>query len=515
MTQTTDKLQLKKLLAPKRNHYYYGKLLTEQTLSMEQNHDMYLDRLVNRLGLGSGVLCGLVQTKDGKQFCLSRGVAIDGLGRVIVVPEDISIDPKQGTDCCGQKTEPIVPPQTVTISLCYHECFADYSPVMVSDCNVREQCAPDTIIEGYCIKVSKGTPPKVYVDDKLCEALNADAKDTAERRQNLCEYTSGACSTPPADPCVVLAVVNLDIDGTIVSIDECAYRTTLYSNAELLDMILCLAGDGGIKGEKGDIGPQGPKGDPGPAGPQGEKGDPGPAGQQGEKGNDGIQGLTGLQGPKGDIGPQGPKGDKGDPGLDPTLTHVIEISWSHDDNSLPMSIDDFMRNGLVIKFSDKIKTFPRIGRGWFIVNIEFPVVEQKIIDPPNPPPPHMQDGTIFTQRVLENPEDGIVVSGNKVTFAPHPHYKDTFLKCIAATPDNLSYVAAPILCRVSVKCGYLFDSKGRIVDGDFGNFENQTTPSGDGVPGGDFESWFVLVQNPPKPPLTNLPRSRSSSRVKP
>lgn len=49
----------------------------------------------------------------------------------------------------------------------------------------------------------------------------------------------------------------------------------------------------GIKGEKGDTGPQGP---------QGEKGDTGPQGPQGEKGD------TGPQGPKGDTGAQGPAG---------------------------------------------------------------------------------------------------------------------------------------------------------------------------------------------------------------
>ena len=46
----------------------------------------------------------------------------------------------------------------------------------------------------------------------------------------------------------------------------------------------------GVKGDKGDPGPQGPKGDKGDTGLQGPKGD------------------------KGDPGPQGPKGDKGDPG---------------------------------------------------------------------------------------------------------------------------------------------------------------------------------------------------------
>jgi hypothetical protein len=85
-------------------------------------------------------------------------------------------------------------------------------------------------------------------------------------------------------------------------------------------------GPQGFKGDTGATGPAGPqglKGDTGatgPAGPQGPKGDIGPAGPQGIqgfKGDTGAMGPPGPQGLKGDTGPagaQGIKGDKGDPG---------------------------------------------------------------------------------------------------------------------------------------------------------------------------------------------------------
>jgi hypothetical protein len=67
----------------------------------------------------------------------------------------------------------------------------------------------------------------------------------------------------------------------------------------------------------GIVGPQGPKGDKGETGLQGlqgDKGEVGPQGIQGLKGDIGPQGIQGLRGDKGDTGPQGLQGPKGDDG---------------------------------------------------------------------------------------------------------------------------------------------------------------------------------------------------------
>ena len=68
------------------------------------------------------------------------------------------------------------------------------------------------------------------------------------------------------------------------------------------------AGGGGVKGPKGDTGPQGAKGDTGDTGPQGAKGDTGDTGPQGAKGDTGDTGPQGAKGDTGDTGPQGPSG---------------------------------------------------------------------------------------------------------------------------------------------------------------------------------------------------------------
>jgi uncharacterized repeat protein (TIGR01451 family) len=254
MSQTMMNQRLNQLLAPQRNNYYYGKLLDEHHFRKEQDYFNRKRWLLNRLGLGAGVLCGLQVTasKDGKQLCISPGVAVDALGREIIVPEAWCFDPWQITDECGHVKETLSrtePHEEITICLAYNECYADYAPVLVTDCNMQEQCAPGMIRESFCVLVSEGTPDPVEVDFKLCDELNAPADTSSERRQNVCGATLGGCLAPSEKTCVVLATVALKDDGTIdtnTDIDtrkqnNCGSRTTVYSNAMLFDLILCLA----------------------------------------------------------------------------------------------------------------------------------------------------------------------------------------------------------------------------------------------------------------------------------
>src|SRR5688572_26139417 len=96
---------LARLESLERNHYYYGKLLDAYHLQLEQSYGNKKRWLLNRLSLGSGVLCGLrVQlSSDGTRARVSAGVAIDGVGREIIVPVDSApIDVRQPTDACGR-----------------------------------------------------------------------------------------------------------------------------------------------------------------------------------------------------------------------------------------------------------------------------------------------------------------------------------------------------------------------------------------------------------------------------
>src|ERR1051326_8233281 len=87
---------LRQLATPTRNRYFYGKLLDTFHFELEQNYGNRKRWLLNRLTLGSGVVCGLsvAITNDGKSVLVQPGVAIDQLGREIVVPAvSIPVDP--------------------------------------------------------------------------------------------------------------------------------------------------------------------------------------------------------------------------------------------------------------------------------------------------------------------------------------------------------------------------------------------------------------------------------------
>ncbi|TCP59010.1 hypothetical protein EV586_101209 [Tumebacillus sp. BK434] len=71
-----------------RNRYFYGKLLTVRDFESEQTYFNDKRRLLNRLLYGTGVIAGMQVVKvDERSFSLQAGVALDHLGREIVVPE--------------------------------------------------------------------------------------------------------------------------------------------------------------------------------------------------------------------------------------------------------------------------------------------------------------------------------------------------------------------------------------------------------------------------------------------
>jgi hypothetical protein len=81
---------------PKRNNFFFGRLLTAEDFQAEQKYFLEKHRLHNRLLVGFGVVTGLeVSTdnsaKDKNVIRVKPGMAIDCLGREIILSEHLEI----------------------------------------------------------------------------------------------------------------------------------------------------------------------------------------------------------------------------------------------------------------------------------------------------------------------------------------------------------------------------------------------------------------------------------------
>src|SRR3954471_11968309 len=75
----------------RRLHYFSGQSLSPEDLQAEQDYHREMRYLHNRL-LGQGVVSGLdVTAGDGSSVIVSPGLAIDGYGRELVLPEEVSL----------------------------------------------------------------------------------------------------------------------------------------------------------------------------------------------------------------------------------------------------------------------------------------------------------------------------------------------------------------------------------------------------------------------------------------
>jgi hypothetical protein len=231
------------LTEPKRNRYFHGKLLDVGHLELEQAYGKDKRWLLNRLTLGTGVLCGLAVAAVDDTLRIGSGVAVDGRGREIVVPGTFTIDPFAPAPPCEAPGIDPDAPGPATLWLCYRECFIDYTAAAVSSCHGQEHCEPGTVVESFSFRLTRGTPPPVESD--LCERLRIGRKPTegqppVDVSVLLCQLLAGDCPDPPRDDCIPIATVEILAGRRLGAVDECAVRPRIYSQTVLLDLILCL-----------------------------------------------------------------------------------------------------------------------------------------------------------------------------------------------------------------------------------------------------------------------------------
>jgi hypothetical protein len=229
------------LVAPKRNHYFYGKLMDVAQFDKEQSYLNQKRWLLNRLMFGGGIICGLdvvVDPKDKNMLRLEPGVALDALGHEIVVPEPVHFNPRQLTDEKGRPAGKPVDDVEVELCLAYAEKPTDLVPVLVADCDAPGHCAASTVREGFRVLVRKAPadPPKPHG----CELGEFPLPADDALHELLCKLINAKCAPPPTDACVVLARVNLPKAADPI-VKPAVARQLIYNNPLLEQLIVCLA----------------------------------------------------------------------------------------------------------------------------------------------------------------------------------------------------------------------------------------------------------------------------------
>ena len=135
--------------APRRPRYFSGQLLTSDDFEAEQSYHLEARRGHDRHLHGWGVVSGLdVTPSGGGGVVVEPGLAIDGLGRSIVVPEPRDMaDPHRPIDDRGNPRGPAVGADIVTLCLVYAE-------------RPDDETDPDRFVrETYVVDVHPGPTP--------------------------------------------------------------------------------------------------------------------------------------------------------------------------------------------------------------------------------------------------------------------------------------------------------------------------------------------------------------------
>lgn len=135
-----------------RNRYFYGKLLTVRDFELEQKYLNDKRRLLNLAIAGSGVVCGLTVSKsDGMTLMLESGLALDCLGREIVVDAPVikKLQMLDGFEETIGKREAFV---------CLRYCEQAAEQVNAVGAQSGENVQYNKFVEGYALSLETGEP---------------------------------------------------------------------------------------------------------------------------------------------------------------------------------------------------------------------------------------------------------------------------------------------------------------------------------------------------------------------
>jgi hypothetical protein len=257
-----------RLATPRRNRFFHGKMMDVYQFELETGYVISMRRLLNRLVVGDGVVCGLDVTRgdDPCSVRVSAGLAIDSWGREIVVPSETTsipipsalIDRVCGRDDYGSDAANSAATQyqdqtrrrwrderehdrddedegCVTVALCYQECESEPVAVLAGDCSTDTPCSPGAIREQYRITFEQGCVDPIDVSCRFPDVISGGEIEYGA----LARWVTRDCPDPPGNPCIPLANLRLDCrdDGCDIDDIDIEIRPVVFGNAILFDIL--------------------------------------------------------------------------------------------------------------------------------------------------------------------------------------------------------------------------------------------------------------------------------------
>lgn len=244
-----------------RLRYHYGQLLGAEDFSTEQRYFLLRRRLHNALLHGTGTVCGLrVSARDGADpdaatlmLDCEPGMAIDALGREILVPERVCLDitalvstpfwadlapppepvPEVAEDPADMDgpadpdiDDPDVPPEPWTrvrrvhVVLSYRACLSEPVPAVVPPCTDSDaSMVHSRVRDSYQLCLAAAPPPDPAATQRDIAALTRPV----EPRGRLLDFILGTAGNPPVSlarfwsgqdqPALLLATLDLEPVG--------------------------------------------------------------------------------------------------------------------------------------------------------------------------------------------------------------------------------------------------------------------------------------------------------------
>jgi hypothetical protein len=271
-----------------RNAYFYGKQLTVRDLLLEQRYLNEKRWLVNRMIAGHGVVCGLDVAWDSEkcEFTVDIGLALDCCGREILICEPQRVPFEEYPKLCedgyasagpgradapraesqaGQEPRNVDagqqqqgyegerPRERFVLCLEYLECKTDEVYLPPLGCDDHERKEFNHVRESFKLRIKRWDDVRLPGENGQVECLDWPKFDPATCRtellhQALCRREKRGCPTCECRDCIVLATIlvlppEYGKRYREVRVDSCTYRTLVYRNRLLYELIYCHHGD--------------------------------------------------------------------------------------------------------------------------------------------------------------------------------------------------------------------------------------------------------------------------------